>query len=250
MALLAGLALVAIAGQAVSEPFTITLATKIAILAIAGIGLNIALGLGGLISLGHAAFFGAGGYVVAILSSHAQAYEPFLTQPIVIEGTTAMLVLWPLAILIGALAAAAIGALSLRSSGVYFIMITLAFAQMLYYFAISWPAYGGEDGLPFPIRNSLPGLNTLDPLSFFAVCFVLLCAVIWGGGTACCVAVRAGPAVRTPERRAARERRPFTVPDPLDRVCHFGCDHRLGRRAVRRPQPLRQPRDAVVADIG
>ena len=67
-----------------------------------------------------------------------------------------------------------IGALSLRTSGVFFIMITLAFAQMVYYFAISWPAYGGEDGLSIYIRNGFPGLNTLDPLSFFAICYVLL----------------------------------------------------------------------------
>jgi branched-chain amino acid transport system permease protein len=59
------------------------------------------------------------------------------------------------------LAALVIGALSLRTSGVYFIMITLAFAQMIYYFAISWPAYGGEDGLSIYVRNAFPGLNTL-----------------------------------------------------------------------------------------
>ncbi|MCK5747401.1 MAG: branched-chain amino acid ABC transporter permease, partial [Oricola sp.] len=55
---------------------------------------------------------------------------------------------------------------------VYFIMITLAFAQMVFYFAISWPAYGGEDGLPIYVRDRFPGLNTLDPLQFFAICFL------------------------------------------------------------------------------
>ena len=53
-------------------------------------------------------------------------------------------------------------------------MITLAFGQMLYYFAISWPAYGGEDGLSIYVRNGFPGLNTLDPIQFFALCFVIL----------------------------------------------------------------------------
>ena len=47
-------------------------------------------------------------------------------------------------------------------------MITLAFAQMIYYFAISWPAYGGEDGLSIYVRNGFPGLNTLEPMPFFA----------------------------------------------------------------------------------
>ena len=62
---------------------------------------------------------------------------------------------------------ALIGAVSLRTRGVYFIMITLAFAQMVYYFAISWPAYGGEDGLSIVVRNQFAGLNTMKPLSFF-----------------------------------------------------------------------------------
>ncbi|HBU99966.1 branched-chain amino acid ABC transporter permease, partial [Thalassospira lucentensis] len=70
--------------------------------------------------------------------------------------------------------ALAIGAITLRTSGVYFIMITLAFAQMIYYFAISWPAYGGEDGLSIYVRNGFPGLNTLDPISYFALCAVML----------------------------------------------------------------------------
>jgi branched-chain amino acid transport system permease protein len=72
-----------------------------------------------------------------------------------------------------------IGALSLRTSGVYFIMITLAFGQMLYYFAISWSAYGGEDGLSIWVRNEMPGLNTLVPIQFFSVAFGLLCLTLW-----------------------------------------------------------------------
>jgi branched-chain amino acid transport system permease protein len=67
----------------------------------------------------------------------------------------------------------------LRTSGVYFIMITLAFAQMVYYFAISWPAYGGEDGLSVYLRNNFPGLNTMDGFSFFSICFVLLIIVLF-----------------------------------------------------------------------
>ncbi len=160
-------------------PFTITLATKVAILALAGVGLNIALGLGGLISLGHAAFFGIGGYAMGILASHAQSFTPLLEEPVLIEGTKSMPAIWLAALLAGALAALVIGALSLRTSGVYFIMVTLAFGQMLFFFAISWPAYGGEDGLSIYVRNGFPGLNTLDPIQFFGLVYVVLIAALF-----------------------------------------------------------------------
>ncbi|MBD3662871.1 branched-chain amino acid ABC transporter permease [Sulfitobacter sp. TSTF-M16] len=163
-----------LAAWLLDEPFIITLATKAAILALAGVGLNIALGLGGLVSFGHAAFFGLGGYAMGILASHAQSYAPLMEVPFLIEGTKSMPVIWLVALVTSALAALAIGALSLRTSGVYFIMVTLAFGQMLYYFAISWPAYGGEDGLSIYVRNGFPGLNTLDPVQFFLIAFAVL----------------------------------------------------------------------------
>ncbi|MBO6580397.1 MAG: branched-chain amino acid ABC transporter permease, partial [Thalassospira sp.] len=156
------------------EPFIITLATKVAIFAMAGVGLNLVLGYGGLVSFGHAAFFGIGGYAAGILASHALNYEPIMESPFLIEGTTQMIVIWIVALVVSALVALVIGAITLRTSGVYFIMITLAFAQMIYYFAISWPAYGGEDGLSIYVRNGFPGINTLDPISFFALCAVML----------------------------------------------------------------------------
>lgn len=161
------------------EPFTITLSTKVAILALAGVGLNFALGLGGLVSLGHAMFFGIGGYAMGILASHAQSYTPIYDGLFVLEGTKSMLVIWLVAVLASAFAALVIGALSLRTTGVYFIMITLAFGQMFYYFTISWPAYGGEDGLSIYVRNSFPGLNTLDPIQFFALCYGVLLIVLY-----------------------------------------------------------------------
>jgi branched-chain amino acid transport system permease protein len=176
--LLALLAVPLMAWQ-MDEPFVITLATKVAILALAGVGLNIALGLGGLVSLGHAAFFGIGGYAMGILASHAQNYEPLFSWPFVFEGSNQMPLIWLVAVLASATAALVIGALSLRTSGVYFIMITLAFGQMLYYFAISWSAYGGEDGLSIWVRNEMPGLNTLVPIQFFSVAFGLLCLTLW-----------------------------------------------------------------------
>ena len=161
------------------EPFIITLATKVTILALAGVGLNLALGYGGLISLGHATFFGLGGYTMGILASHAQTYTPLLESPFLFEGTKAMPLIWLLAITFSGLAAFVIGLLSLRTAGVYFIMVTLAFGQMFYYFMISWPTYGGEDGLSIYVRNDFPGLNTLDPIQFFAICFILLMVVVY-----------------------------------------------------------------------
>jgi branched-chain amino acid transport system permease protein len=160
------------------EPFYITLATRVAILALAGVGLNIALGLGGLVSFGHAAFFGLGGYAMGVLASHAQSYTPMMEWPFLIEGTKSMPVIWITAVIASGLAALVIGALSLRTAGVYFIMITLAFGQMLYYFTISWPAYGGEDGLSIYVRNGFPGLNTLDPIQFFGITYVVLTIAI------------------------------------------------------------------------
>ena len=156
------------------QAYILTLCTKVAILALAGVGLNIALGLGGLVSFGHAAFFGIGGYAMGILASHAQVFDPIAEWPILIEGTKSMPVIWLVAMVSSALAALLIGVLSLRTSGVYFIMITLAFGQMLYYFTIGWPAYGGEDGLSIYVRNSFPGLNTLVPVQFLILSYVVL----------------------------------------------------------------------------
>lgn len=177
-ALLAGLIAFPFWAQAADEPFLITLATRAVILALAAVGLNLALGWGGLVSLGHAAFFGIGGYAMGILASHAQSYAPLMEWPFVIEGTKSMPVIWLVATIASALAALAIGVLSLRTTGVYFIMITLAFGQMLYYFAISWTAYGGEDGLSIYVRNGFPGLNTLVPIEFYGLCLTILLVVL------------------------------------------------------------------------
>ncbi len=176
-----GLVAVALAAWALDEPFIITLATKVAILALAAAGLNLALGHGGLVSFGHAAFFGIGGYAMGVLASHAQLYEPLFTVGgFAVEGTKSMPVIWLVAVVASGLAALGIGVMALRTGGLYFIMLTLAFAQMIYYFAISFPAYGGEDGLSIYMRNSFPGLNMLDPIQFFAICAALLFTVLFG----------------------------------------------------------------------
>jgi branched-chain amino acid transport system permease protein len=160
-----------LAAYALGEPFYVTLATRVVILALAAVGLNIALGLGGLVSFGHAAFFGIGGYAAGVLATHAFNAEPLVFG---LPGTDQMPLIWLVAILACGAVALAIGAISLRTSGVYFIMITLAFAQMIYYFAISLPTYGGDDGLSITVRNSFPGLNTAAPLPFYAVSAGLL----------------------------------------------------------------------------
>lgn len=178
-ALIAGLIALPLWAHLSGEPFTITLATRAVIFALAAVGLNLALGLGGMVSFGHAVFFGIGGYSMGILAHHAQNFLPLYDGLFLIEGTKSMPVIWLVAIAVSAFAALLIGLLSLRTSGVYFIMITLAFAQMFYYFAISWRAYGGEDGLSIWVRNDFPGLNTLDPIQFYGLCFALLCAALW-----------------------------------------------------------------------
>ena len=163
------------AADQLGEAFYVTLATRVAILGLAAVGLNVALGLGGLVSFGHAAFFGIGGYAAGILATHAMSMEPLAFG---LPGSQQMIVIWLAAIAACGLVALAIGTISLRTSGVYFIMITLAFAQMIYYFAISWPAYGGEDGLSIALRNQFPGVNTLRPLPFFLICYGLLAAAL------------------------------------------------------------------------
>jgi len=178
-AILLGLIAVPLWALVVDEPFTITLATRAVILALAAVGLNIALGIGGLVSLGHAVFFGIGGYAMGILAFHAQTFTPLEIGPFALAGSKSMPVIWLVAVVLSALAALVIGLLSLRTSGVYFIMITLAFGQMFYYFTISWSTYGGEDGLSIYVRNGFPGLNTLVPIQFFGICFAILCLVLF-----------------------------------------------------------------------
>jgi len=145
------------------EPFLIRLFTRVMVMAIAAMSLDLILGFGGMVSLGHAAFVGIGAYVVGILSWHATNAEPLLSWPIAIPGTESAFVAWPAAVLAAALAALAIGLVSLRTSGVFFIMITLAFAQMLYFFFIALQKYGGDDGLQLMERSSLGPVDLGDP---------------------------------------------------------------------------------------
>jgi branched-chain amino acid transport system permease protein len=145
--------------------FLVTLFTRIVILGMAATTLNLILGYGGMVSFGHAVYLGIGGYAVGIL-----AYE----------GVTSGFVQWPVAILISALFALIVGALSLRTRGVYFIMITLAFAQLVYYFGVGLDRYGADDGLSIRQRSQFDGLLDLtNRTQFYYLCFVLLLATIY-----------------------------------------------------------------------
>jgi branched-chain amino acid transport system permease protein len=155
------------------SPATISLATRIAIYAIAASSLNLILGHGGLVSFGHAAYYGLGAYAVGILYAHWSLDEPFLG---VIPGSNQLIVTLPAAILVGGIGAAIIGALSLRTAGVQFIMITLAFAQMLFFLFVSLKTYGGDDGLSIRRANEFPGLNLRDPATLYWLCLGFLAA--------------------------------------------------------------------------
>ena len=156
--------------KAIGDPSLVGLATRIAIYAIAAASLNLILGYGGMISFGHAAYFGMGGYVVGILYSHFVSGDPFLGF---IPGTNKLLITLLAAVVVSGLLALVLGALSLRTSGVPFIMITLAFAQMLFFLFVSLKAYGGDDGLIVRRRNVLFDLNMADDTTFYYVTIVV-----------------------------------------------------------------------------
>jgi branched-chain amino acid transport system permease protein len=149
-----------LAMQAADHLFYVSFASRVLIYAIAATSLNLVLGYGGMISFGHAAFVGTGAYVASILMA---------------EGVASAWIGWPAAVAASALLAAAIGAVSLRTRGVYFIMITLAFAQMMFYLVNSMKAYGGDEGLSLPRRAAFGfGLDLGNELVFYYVVLVIL----------------------------------------------------------------------------
>jgi len=168
------------------ESFT-GLATQVLIYGIAALSLNLILGYGGMVSFGHAAFFGVGAYTVGILYYHMADDSLFLG---LVPGTDAMLITLPAAMIVAGVVAAIIGAFSLRTGGVQFIMITLAFAQMLFFLFVSLDTYGGDDGLIMRRRDVLPFLDTRDPTTFYYLC--LAAAVLWLVVTTCIVRSRFG----------------------------------------------------------
>ena len=161
--LLAALCALPWVAVALGDSFYVTLATRILVFALAATSLNLILGFGGMVSFGHAAFVGVGAYTVGILMQH---------------GVTSAWLAWPLAMAVSALLALLIGTISLRTQGVYFIMITLAFAQMLYYLAVSLKAYGGDDGLSLPGRSTL-GFELTDTTLYYVTLALLVATVVF-----------------------------------------------------------------------
>ena len=149
------------------QPFYLDLVRRVMIFAIAALSLNLILGYGGMISFGHAAYLGVGAYAVGVLA-HYGIHNGFLQ--------------WALAIGASALVALAIGAVSIRTSGVYFIMITLAFTQMLYYLGISIAEYGGDDGMRLAVKSQFPGLIDLnDATAFYYLVLAILVLALFLG---------------------------------------------------------------------
>lgn len=178
---LAGLALLAmvpIIAGATDDPYLITIFTRIVILALAAVGLDFILGYGAMVSFGHAAFVGAGAYTVGILAHHGATGTALVPGVSWLSGTMAGLIAWPLAVFMAALLALLIGALSLRTRALYFIMITLAFAQMFYYLFVSLERYGGGDGLVMWQRNTLPLIDTGSAVQFYYLCLACLAATV------------------------------------------------------------------------
>src|SRR6201990_2053295 len=161
----AGLVLLPLYSALTGNIFILTLFTRIVIFALAAASLNLIMGYGGMMSFGHAAYLGIGGYAVGILA-HEDIGSGFIQ--------------WPVALAASALFALVIGALSLRTRGVYFIMITLAFAQMAYYVASGLARYGGDDGLTIYKRSDFAGLiNLSNRVEVYYLCLSCLLGVIF-----------------------------------------------------------------------
>jgi branched-chain amino acid transport system permease protein len=158
-AVLVLLALVPLAAGALGQPYYVTLVTRIMVFALAAMSLNLIIGFGGLVSFGHAMYMGLGAYAVGMLSHHGVA-----------NGGVHVLV----ALSAGALVALAVGSICLRTSGMAFIMITLAFAQMFFFLAVSLKEYGGDDGLPVALRSDFGLFNLGQPLALYYTALAVL----------------------------------------------------------------------------
>jgi branched-chain amino acid transport system permease protein len=162
---LLALAVLPVYARWAQEPFLLTFLTRALVLALAALSLNIVLGFGGLVSFGHALYLGLGAYSVGILASHG-----------IDSGALQLLITVVLCALVGLTT----GWVSLRTSGIGFIMITLAFAQMFFYLFVSLKQYGGDDGLSISLRSQLLGLDMGAPLTLYYTAFAcVLAVVVW-----------------------------------------------------------------------
>jgi branched-chain amino acid transport system permease protein len=147
------------------DNYLLSIFERFLIYAVAAASLNLILGYGGMVSFGHAVYLGIGAYATGILAD---------------AGIATLWVQAPVVVLASAGAAALIGMVALRTSGVHFIMITLALAQILYYLAQSSSAFGGDDGMVLYERSTLwPGYDAFDPWHFYAFIAVSSVLLIW-----------------------------------------------------------------------
>lgn len=160
-----GFGLLPLAALMAGQPFYLALASRIMIFALAALGLNLILGFGALVSFGHALYLGIGAYAVGILSAHG------INDGFVQLGT---------ALLVGLVVATLIGLVCLRVTGVGFIMITLAFAQMFYFLAVGIKTYGGDDGLPIAQRSDFGPLDLSSSLVLYYLIYAILMATLYG----------------------------------------------------------------------
>lgn len=163
-AVLIALALVPVYSMLAGQSFHVTLFTRILVYALAALALNFVLGFGGLVSFGHALYIGLGAYAVGILSFH---------------GVTNGWVHLAVALAAGGLFAAIIGAVVVRTGGMTFIMITLAFAQMGYFLAVSLKQYGGDDGLTIDARSDLGVIDIASNTVLYYLILACLVASLW-----------------------------------------------------------------------
>ncbi len=159
------LALVPVLAATFKEPFYVTLFTRIMIFGLAALGLNLILGYGALVSFGHAMYMGIGAYAVGILTFYGIG-----------NGWLHLLA----ALVVGGLIALVVGAICLRTTGMAFIMITLAFAQMMFFLAVSLRQFGGDDGLPVPSRSDFGVFSLADNTTLYYATLAALLLTLAG----------------------------------------------------------------------
>jgi branched-chain amino acid transport system permease protein len=147
------------------QPFYVTFFTRIMVFGLASLSLALILGYAGLVSFGHALYLGVGAYTVGIMSFHG------ITNGWAHLGAT---------LGVSALIAILTGLVCLRTSGIGFIMITLAFAQMFFFLVVSLKVYGGDDGLPLSGRSDFGALDLENSRVFYYVVFFLLIGFLYG----------------------------------------------------------------------
>jgi branched-chain amino acid transport system permease protein len=163
--LLVALALLPVYAASAADPFLLTLATRILVFAIAALSLNLILGYGGLVSFGHALYLGLGVYAAVIPSFHG-----------VDNGWIQLLI----TVLACATTGLVTGSIALRTQGIAFIMITLAFAQMFFFLFVSLSQYGGDDGLRLAAGSDFSGIVLTEPRMLYVAAFLVLCVSLYG----------------------------------------------------------------------